>query len=261
MKTARVVWPNAGLEAWYRKTLQALIREMSSDVLKAVRVAYLKSPPAFGFGQDAPNDRTLLRKAMEKWGALWVKRLDRLSLSLAPKFASKSRVVTDRMVASSFRAAGLTVKFQPTPGMRKAYAAVVDENVHLIKSIPTQYLDKVQTTVYRNAMKGGDLKSMVDGIQKVYETTHKRAALIARDQNNKAKAVFEAQRRKEMGIEKAKWMHSHAGMEPRPSHVAMNGVLYDINKGLYDTQVKQFVHPGELINCRCSSKAVIEGFE
>jgi uncharacterized protein with gpF-like domain len=56
-------------------------------------------------------------------------------------------------------------------------------------------------------------------------------------------------------------MHSNAGKEPRPTHVAMNGKPYDLAKGMWDSDEKEWVHPGQLINCRCTMKPVIEGFE
>ncbi len=55
-------------------------------------------------------------------------------------------------------------------------------------------------------------------------------------------------------------MHSHAGKEPRPTHVKMDGKKYDVTKGMFDTAEKRFIFPGELINCRCISRSVIPGF-
>ena len=55
-------------------------------------------------------------------------------------------------------------------------------------------------------------------------------------------------------------MHSHAGKKPRPSHVRMNGKTYDVKQGMWDSAEGRYVFPGELINCRCTSRSVIPGF-
>jgi uncharacterized protein with gpF-like domain len=88
------------------------------------------------------------------------------------------------------------------------------------------------------------------------------AALIARDQNNKATAVFVRVRQKQAGITKAMWLHSHGGKEPRKTHLANDGKLYDPAKGWFDPdpKVRRHIYPGELINCRCSSITVVPGF-
>ena len=92
----------------------------------------------------------------------------------------------------------------------------------------------------------------------ICSASERRAAFIARDQTNKAKAAIEKARWQELGITEAIWMHSHAGKEPRPSHVAANGKRLNVNKGMYLDG--KWVQPGEEINCRCTSRAVIKGF-
>lgn len=215
-------------------------------------------------GMDAAKKRPsidLLRRALNKWGDIWTQRLEDLSTKLANEFANKSRVYTDRALKQAFSEAGLTVKFQPTKGMLEGYAAVVSENVQLIKSIPQKYLTDVQSVVWTNVMKGGDLKAMAEGIEHTYGVTKRRAAFIARDQNNKAKAVFERERDAELGVTEFIWVHSHAGKEPRPTHVRANGKKYSLAKGMYDSDEGKYVFPGELINCRCTQRAILPGWD
>jgi uncharacterized protein with gpF-like domain len=256
----RAVQPNAGVEAWYRQQLQAIIRDMANSVLVHVRAAWKAADPSIGFAQDASNSSVLLRKALEKWGGLWIKKLDRLSLELSVKFADKSFRATQTSMAAAFKDAGFTVAFKPTRASREAYQAVVSENVNLIKSIPAQYLKDVQSQVWASVMKGSDLATLSRGVQEKYGVTYRRAALIARDQNAKAKAVIENTRRQELGIREAIWQHSSAGKEPRPTHVAMAGKRYDLGKGMWDKDEGEYIWPGQLINCRCTSRAIIPGF-
>jgi uncharacterized protein with gpF-like domain len=258
-KTAPAVHPNAGVEAEYRRELERLIHRMFSELQTSITHAWNDEAPAALYAHDAPKPPKidLLTRAMNEWGGLWVKRMETLSEEMANQFANKNRNVTDKALKRSFATAGLTIKFKPTRQMIDGYKAVVGENVGLIKSIPAEALKKVQGDVYRAITKGSDLASLSVKIRDTYHVTYNRAALIASDQNNKAKAVFESARRQQLGITEAIWQHSHGGAEPRPTHVALDGSRYKIAKGAWDPAVKQFIQPGELIRCRCVSKAVI----
>lgn len=211
--------------------------------------------------QDAANPSLILRKALTKWGNLWVRKFNRLSHETAAKFADKNFKATQASMDAAFKQAGFTIPFKPTRASMTAYRAVIAENVGLIKSIPQKFLSEVQGAVWDSVRAGGDLASLSDTIEAKYGITARRAAGIARDQNNKAKAVIENVRRQEAGVLAAIWQHSHAGKEPRPTHVAMHGQKYDLAKGMWDSAERKWIWPGQLINCRCVSKSIIPGLE
>jgi SPP1 gp7 family putative phage head morphogenesis protein len=194
---------------------------------------------------------------LAKWAKKWTGRFDRMSLSLAKKFTGRAFQATEFSMRAAFKRAGFVVEFKPTRASLQAYRAVAAENVGLIKSIPTEYLTDVQAKVWESVKSGADMSTLSQGLRETYDVTTKRAALIARDQNNKAKAVIENTRRQQLGIKQAIWQHSHAGKVPRPTHVRMNGKTFDLDKGMYDSHEKKYVWPGQLINCRCTSRAII----
>jgi SPP1 gp7 family putative phage head morphogenesis protein len=109
----------------------------------------------------------------------------------------------------------------------------------------------------RSVARGRDLSYLTDELQKRYGITRRRAALIARDQNNKATSVMQAARQQSLGITQGIWKHSHAGKEPRPSHVKADGKVFELSKGMYLDG--KWVMPGEEINCRCTWSPVIPG--
>lgn len=258
-KTAPPVIANAGVEAWYRAQLQEIVRDMSQDLLDRVRAAWRSGG---GLATDAKRSTpTLLKLAMQRWGSLWSANLETMSDRIALSFANRSRNATEIGMRRSFAKAGFTIRFKPSRRAIEAYDAVISANVGLIRSIPERYLGDVQNVVWDGVMTGADLRTMSDQIQQKYGVAHRRAALIARDQNHKAKAAMERARRLENGITKAVWQHSHAGVEPRPSHVQMDGKVYDIVEGMYDSAVDKQIWPGTEINCRCTDRAVIPGFE
>jgi uncharacterized protein with gpF-like domain len=257
----RAIHPNAGVRAWYQGELDAMITKMHNSVKGAILALYRDEEPADGLAHDATPPPLLLRRALLKWGGLWTRRLDSLSLDLAERFARKNFNVTQTQMKTAFAEAGFTVKFTPTPGSVSAYHAVAAENVNLIRSIPAQYLKDVQSKVWQSVMKGGDMHALSVNLQETYGVTKRRAALIARDQNAKAKATIEKTRRVELGVTHAIWMHSAGGKVPRRTHVEMDGKPYLIERGMYDSDEGEYVLPGELINCRCTSKAVIPAFD
>lgn len=259
--TVRAIHASAAVHAWYFEELSKQIDKMQWEIsveLLAIYGQIIKPELA----HDAPrNPSLLLRRALRKWGGLWVSRFDDLSLDLGKKFASKSFSITQTQLRAALKDAGFTVKFAPTPGSAAAYQAVVAEQVNLIKSIPAEYLKSVESQVWTSVMKGGDMHELSVKLRKSYGISRDRAAFIARDQNNKAKAIIEQARRQELGIVKAVWQHSAGGKVPRKTHVALSGKAYIISQGAYDSDVGEYVLPGQLPNCRCTSRAVIPAFE
>jgi Phage Mu protein F like protein len=280
--TVRAIHASAAVHAWYFAELDKHVSEMNAQVTRYVLAAYGQTEPArlaadYQFFQmlartapwydpdlaeDAPrNPSLLLRAALRKWGGLWVSKFDGLSLELGKRFANRSFSITQTQMRAALKDAGFTVKFAPTPGAAAAYHAVVAEQVNLIKSIPQQYLKDVESKVWGSVMKGADMHALSVDLRKTYGITRDRAAIIARDQNNKAKAIIERTRRQELGITHAIWQHSAGGRVPRATHVAMSGKAYPLAHGMWDADEGAYVLPGELINCRCTSKAIIPAFD
>jgi SPP1 gp7 family putative phage head morphogenesis protein len=251
------VQPNIGVERWYYAQLSRELETMFADVLGDVSVAWLETPPILA--GDASLSLTL-RRRLGAWGVRWVKRFDRMSEDIARQFVTKSFQAAQVSMQASLKKAGFTVAFKPTTKSVEAFRAALSENVNLIRSIPQQFLKDVETHVWRGVTQGSKLGEVSRKLRESYNVSVKRAALIARDQNAKAKASIESARRLELGVTKAIWQHSHGGKEPRPSHVAMNGKVFDIAKGMWDADEGEYVWPGTLINCRCTSRAVIPGF-
>jgi SPP1 gp7 family putative phage head morphogenesis protein len=153
-----------------------------------------------------------------------------------------------------------TVEFRMTAATRQIVNAVTQENVGLIRSIASEHLAAVNGIVMRSVSTGRDLGTLAKELEARFEVPRKRAALIARDQNNKASAVITRSRQAEAGITQAVWVHSDAGRVPRPEHVKWNGKPYDVAKGMWSEVDNAFVWPGTPIQCRCFSRPVLPGF-
>lgn len=251
---------NAGIEAWYRRKLDDKIKEMQHSLVYWLTAEYRKA----GLAEDAADGSgatKLLRDSLRKQEHRWQWAFNRYADWLGRKVASRILSNADASLASSIRAQGFAVNFTMTADMSNAYQAVIGENIGLIKSIASEHLSEVDGLVMRSVARGRDLGALTKELQARYGVTRRRAALIARDQNNKATSVMTATRQQSLGIVDGVWMHSHAGKVPRPDHVAADGKRFRLDQGMWMPSESKYVMPGEDINCRCAWRPVIPGFE
>lgn len=254
-KTLRPIRANAGIEAQYRAALDALIAEMQESYLYWLKATWKANKPAtLAMDRTAASD---LNDALHELGSRWLKRFDDFAGKQAPRFASATLRNADQGMKKALKEAGFTIEYRFTDPMRDAYQAVIAENIGLIKSIPAQYHTQIEGDVMRAVSRGGDLGPLAKTIEQRFGVTKRRAALIARDQANKANAVITRVRQIEAGITEAIWCHSHAGRFPRPSHVAANGKTYKITEGMKIEG--EMILPGEKVNCRCVARPVLPG--
>ena len=247
------IYPNLGIERWYKRELIKLIDEMQAEVKADIMANYKAQSNAVAM--DGFSD--WLGHSMDYLLGKWSNKLNSLSDQIADLFVTKTVHNYDNQLKKHLRKAGFTVRLQMSPYTEEMLKAAMGENVGLIKSIGVQYLGKVEQAVWASVKGGFDLGTLSQELQHAYGVTENRADLIARDQGAKTNAVIEQARRKELGITKAIWKHSSAGKEPRQSHVRANNTVYEVDKGCYIDH--EFIQVGEKINCRCYSLSVIDG--
>ncbi len=252
----RPVRPNLGVQAAYRRKIAELIDAMHASVSYWLEAAYRAHAPEMAkIAQDTAADE--LRDVLRKLAKQWTHAFDEAAQDLAEYFATDVAERSDAALQAALRKGGFAVPFVMTAAMRDVLASTVHANVSLIKTIPLQYLSEVDGLVMRSVQTGRDVGGLFKDLRARYDLTKYRAGLIARDQNNKATSAFQRARQIELGIEKAVWMHSHAGKKPRPTHVKMDGKEYDVKKGMWDSAVQRYVWPGTEINCRCVGRSVV----
>jgi len=227
--TLPAIHPNLGIERWYKRQLMQIINEIQAEVKADIQSNYKSQ--ANMVAMDGFSD--WLGHSIDYLMSKWTNKLNALSDQVAELFVTKTVHNYDKQLKKHLRKAGFTVRFQMSPYTEEMLKAAMGENVGLIKSIGVQYLSKVEQSVWASVKGGFDLGTLSQELQHAYGVTKNRAELIARDQGAKANAVIEQARRKELGITKAIWKHSHAGRTPRPSHVKADGKVFDVDKGLY----------------------------
>lgn len=253
-RIAAAVRPNAGLQARYQRRLDTMIRQMQASVSAAVARAWRNRPPVLA--QDE-GPAAALEDLMDRLSREWERRFAEFAEGEGRRFSRDAVAQTDRAFAANLRRIGFTVEFKMTRAAQDVLTATIAEQVNLIRSIPSEYLTQVQGIVMRGAQLGRDMHHIAEALQHQFGVTQRRAAIIARDQSNKATASITRARQSELGIKEAIWLHSAGGKQPRRSHVANSGKRYNIETGWFDPDEKVWCWPGTLINCRCVSRSII----
>ena len=258
-KILRAVKPNAGIRARYRRRLEKELDAMRDSVSYWLEAAYRREESRI-VGDSSPVHAILSR--FNRGARRWLKRWDILASWLAKSFVGQVRRKTDSSLEQAYKAAGFTVRFQPSRSLNTVTEALVSWNTGLIKSIPRQYLEEVRGIVTSGVSMGRDLHYIARELDKRYDITRRRAAMIARDQSDKVTQAILRTRDEQMGVTEGIWVHLPGAHSSRPTHKAMNGVKFKLSEGLYDDAkgVKRHVLPGELPNCRCSYRRIIPEF-
>lgn len=257
-KVLKPCHPNAGISAEYRARLDRLIREMARSYEYWLQARYREHPPEMA--QDATPAKELQRE-LSLLGKRWQDKFDDAAPKLGAWFAQATDKRSSLALKKILKDGGMTVEFKMTPEMRDVFQATVSENVSLIKSISSQYHTQVEGMVMRSVSAGRDLGSLTKELQERYGITARRAAYIAKDQNDKATSDFVRVRQVQHDL-MAKWLHSHAGKVPRKTHLANSGKVYDPKVGWFDPdpKVRKRIWPGQLAGCKCVSVSVVKGF-
>lgn len=255
---------NAGVVAWYRKRLKKELDEMHHSVCYWLQAAYRARE------SEIVGDASPTRELLDRFSELsrrWLKRWNLLSKWLGKRAVEKVEKTTTVSMKEAFKAAGFTVKFDKNRNINETTLGLIAENVNLITSIPRHYLSEVEGIVLRGLTMGRDYAYVAEELRKRYGISERRAAMIARDQLDKATQAIQRTRDKQLGITEGIWVHMPGQYTSRETHKGkhMNGQRFKLDgpeKGLYDPdpKVARKVLPGELICCRCSYRRVLPDY-
>ena len=152
--------------------------------------------------------------------------------------------------------------YRSEPWLAELQKNWVSQNTKLIKTIPTQYLGKVEQAVRAGVLNGTSSREIAKQVKEIYGVTDRRAKIIARDQIGKANAELTQYRQEDLGIKKYKWVTAHderergnpSGRYPKavPSHYARDGKEFDWSNPPTGG------HAGKSILCRCYADPIFE---
>ena len=224
---------------------------MTDDIERA-----LQQPQGSFFMDDAKGFQAISAKALMKVLEKYEKS-DRTSQAenIANGFVSRGDAQNHAEVSTNLKnqtGIDLSAYLRNSPNIVERVNELTVSNIQLIKSIRTQYLDKVQNAVMQAMVQGALNKDLAEQLKKLGKDVESRAMLIARDQSSKLNAALTRARYEEVGIKKYMW--STSGDERvRASHAEKDGQIFEYTNPPADTG-----HPGHDVNCRCVQIAVFD---
>lgn len=223
---------------------------MTEDIERA-----LQQPQGSFFMDDADGFKAISAKALLEYLKKYEKN-DRTSQAenIAQGFVNRGDIQNQAEVATNLKnqtGVDLAGYLRSSPNIAEKVETMTAANVQLIKSIHSQYLDKVQNAVTQALVSGTLNKDLSAQIKAIGQTTEKRAAFIARDQSSKLNAALTQARHEDLGITKYMW--STAGDERvRDSHAELDGQVFSYDKP------PAVGNPGHDFNCRCVAIPVFD---
>lgn len=255
---------NAGLQSWYNRQIQKMIRKMAADVKKEVTNLFKRLPvPTFSADESIGSQaRILMNKLTEKYESLFARE----GQNLVDEMMERNLEISATNINDTLKklSGGLTINSPLVPAaLTDVVTASIAENVSLIKSIPSQYFKDVTGAVMRSITSGEGLYDLLPQIQKYEGITARRAELIAYDQTRKAYSSVNAAKLDRLGVKKFEWLHTGGSREPRESHMKMDGRIFTFANLQAEQEALGIPKedrglPGYPVNCRCRINGVID---
>ena len=131
---------------------------------------------------------------------------------------------------------------------------LMNEQVVLIQSIPTQAAERVHKLVLENVAEQGRASEIAEEIKRSGKVASSRATLIARTEVARTASLLTQSRAEHIGSDGYIWRTAHDS-DVRPSHKKMEGKF--VKWSSPPTLDGLTGHAGQLPNCRCFAEPVI----
>lgn len=211
--------PSKRAEVYYRAQIDALIQSMLDQVISAVRKPRLND-------SDEVGDDDYIARLLAALTSVSNQDITRSATRVAMTFVGRSNTQNkERFIRSMQRARSIDVgSIIESMDLGSTMAKAVKNNIDLIQSIKTDFINDIGSQVFEDFKKG---KRQADLVKNIYErgnVTKSRAKLIARDQTAKVNSAFNEARNTKLGIDEYTWSGT-ADERERPSHRVLNGML------------------------------------
>lgn len=247
------VRPPAAVGAEYLKALKQLARSVRKDLDAELVPALKRLAPEYVSDSWSDDLMNIIARIKMKYTS----SLEKIaSWELARRFVRG----VDEQNARKFRSFGINVHPE---GIDDYLTGAINQNVSLIQSIPSQYLERVETMVMTNTLAGNRPSVIEKQLVKEFGITENRAKLIARDQTAKLSGDLSEKRQKAAGFEYFQWVDSD-DERVRTRHRRIADAVTKYGSGVYrwdklplsDQGVP--IKPGQDYQCRCIARPVSE---
>lgn len=249
---------------------QAFLARMVAEIAKATRAvlfqAIERAPlPDAPRGDDMPGDLADLIAQIKAQTNAGVVR----TIGDVEDFATRTAGFNRQQFLRSVRSAIGVDILAADPSLNALIASWTADNAGLIRSIADDMLDQVADVTRRAFAEGQSVRGITAEIEGRFEVGERRARLIARDQIGKLNGQITEERNKALGITTYEWATAQ-DERVRDTHTPLHGkicrwddaTLYR-ESGSDEWRPRSEIgaielHPGQDIQCRCTSFAIIE---
>lgn len=252
---AKPVRVSRKLELDYTRALLAIVDDMHTETVKAL-MPLIEQPSIGDSVMVGDGLFSSFKTAFNKVSLSIKNRVSEIADALAELVVSKQRLDVDAQLIDLIQkqtGLGLTGLAQDE-AINEAIAVARAAQVALIKSLPQQYLDRVEQAVMASIQAGASQfnEELDEALAKIESLTQNRAKLIARDQMGKITSRISQVRQQSLGITHYTWVTMRdPAVRGAPNYYS----FYNHNKR--DNMVFEWSnpvgdgHPGQPINCRC----------
>jgi len=252
----------------YSRAIMSLVRKMIAES----NVDYQEMLTS-GFDSAAILEQltAINTRLINKYNALFSQELPIMAQSMifgvnkSSKAALSSGLINKEDFAEDLKKSrmadiSLSTSFLTDEKMKSLFAAQVQQNVALFKTIPPQYFQQVEKAVLDSIVTGRGFADLKPFFQQHSNGTKNYAHLRALDQTRKAYTDINMTRIKSAGGTELEWIHSGGGSHPDPRHVKLNGKIFPIDEPPVSHITRGAeIHAwgGNRPNCRCTFAPVI----
>lgn len=242
----------------YKRSLDRLIEQMRKEYEREISKLWRDYAPITQDASLASQSRIGLNKLRDKFARLFDEKAPLITEQMLGGVDKHSAMTLKQSLKEL--SGGVTLKTSIMPAaLKESLTAAAVENVALIRSVATQYHERIEGAVMRSIQQGGEgRKTIMDTLMDIGDMSARRAKLISQDQTRKALNASNVERAKLLGIKRGRWLHSGAGVEKREKHVAFSGKIFDLNDPPAIGDKGQKVMPAQEVNCRCTWTPVLE---
>jgi len=255
-----ILQPPIGQERAYRRRIFAYVarfrRLVTAHVLPLLE--QLPEQPGRGGRADALDERRV-RELFARLGRQIVQQTPNATLAKAARLSATEVSTYQRGQMRRAFVASLGVDlfelFAAEPDLRRAVEAFTQQNVALIRSVSTRYLDEVEELVIQSVRAGSRSPKLAERIAERGHVALSNARRIARDQTGKFYGGLNQVRQEALGLGRYRW-RTVKDNRVRDEHVHREGEIFSWDDPPSETPDDG--HPGTPINCRCYGEPIIE---
>lgn len=241
-----VTTPSLAAEVSYRKQLLKGISDLNSLARETV-LKFYRSKIASRLDQINVPPNSSLTALFDAIEAQYGQEVDLPDQAELEQIAETTSNHNRRQVDRQFQSVLGVQPLQGEPWLGKELDNWVQINTGLVKSVPKQYLDKLELMVMNAFQAGTRPADLGQQISKLFWVTKNRGKLIARDQISKLTGNLTMLRQKDVGVTQYIWRTS-MDERVRATHMHNEG------KAFKWSDPPATGHPGQDINCRCHAE-------